>query len=186
MPAPQRGAAASPGWAETSEASRRQLCHVLPPSVPGPPAGIKAVPSSASSVVVSWLPPAKPNGIIRKYTIFCSSPGSGQPVRDGDRGEAGESPGCAGGTLSWPRRNGREGRCQAAAAAKLPWAGSVHCRAARAPGDTLHQGTVPLSVPFLRHPPCSALAPEREMCQQLTENKIELKPGPVPPPCGRG
>uniref|UniRef100_A0A669Q5K4 Cell adhesion molecule DSCAML1 n=1 Tax=Phasianus colchicus TaxID=9054 RepID=A0A669Q5K4_PHACC len=49
--------------------------------IPGPPAGIKAVPSSASSVVVSWLPPAKPNGIIRKYTIFCSSPGSGQPVR---------------------------------------------------------------------------------------------------------
>uniref|UniRef100_A0A672V599 Cell adhesion molecule DSCAML1 n=1 Tax=Strigops habroptila TaxID=2489341 RepID=A0A672V599_STRHB len=45
--------------------------------IPGPPAGIKAVPSSASSVVVSWLPPAKPNGIIRKYTIFCSSPGSG-------------------------------------------------------------------------------------------------------------
>ncbi|KAK2099529.1 hypothetical protein P7K49_020877 [Saguinus oedipus] len=48
--------------------------------VPGPPAGIKAVPSSASSVVVSWLPPTKPNGVIRKYTIFCSSPGSGQPV----------------------------------------------------------------------------------------------------------
>uniref|UniRef100_A0A8D2QH34 Cell adhesion molecule DSCAML1 n=1 Tax=Zonotrichia albicollis TaxID=44394 RepID=A0A8D2QH34_ZONAL len=46
--------------------------------IPGPPAGIKAVPSSASSVVVSWLPPAKPNGIIRKYTIFCSSPGSGE------------------------------------------------------------------------------------------------------------
>ncbi|XP_056138796.1 cell adhesion molecule DSCAML1 [Lampris incognitus] len=46
---------------------------------PGPPAGIKAVPSSASSVVVSWLPPHKPNGIIRKYTIYCSSPGSGQP-----------------------------------------------------------------------------------------------------------
>ncbi|XP_048837353.1 Down syndrome cell adhesion molecule-like protein 1 homolog isoform X1 [Brienomyrus brachyistius] len=47
---------------------------------PGPPAGIKAVPSSASSVVVSWLPPLKPNGIIRKYTIYCSSPGSGQPA----------------------------------------------------------------------------------------------------------
>ncbi|XP_069038519.1 cell adhesion molecule DSCAML1 isoform X1 [Lepisosteus oculatus] len=47
---------------------------------PGPPAGIKAVPSSASSVVVSWLPPTKPNGIILKYTIFCSSPGSGQPA----------------------------------------------------------------------------------------------------------
>ena len=52
------------------------LCH----SDPGPPAGIKAVPSSTSSVVVSWLPPHKPNGIIRKYTIYCSSPGSGQPV----------------------------------------------------------------------------------------------------------
>uniref|UniRef100_A0A8C2ZAC1 DS cell adhesion molecule like 1 n=1 Tax=Cyclopterus lumpus TaxID=8103 RepID=A0A8C2ZAC1_CYCLU len=47
---------------------------------PGPPAGIKTVPSSASSVVVSWLPPHKPNGIIRKYTIYCSSPGSGQPL----------------------------------------------------------------------------------------------------------
>lgn len=38
------------------------------------------MPSSASSVVVSWLPPHKPNGIIRKYTIYCSSSGSGQPV----------------------------------------------------------------------------------------------------------
>ncbi|XP_014913837.1 Down syndrome cell adhesion molecule-like protein 1 homolog isoform X1 [Poecilia latipinna] len=47
---------------------------------PGPPAGIKAVPSSASSVVISWLPPHKPNGIIRKYTIYCSSSGSGQPL----------------------------------------------------------------------------------------------------------
>ncbi|KAL2095596.1 hypothetical protein ACEWY4_007744 [Coilia grayii] len=47
---------------------------------PGPPAGIKAVPASATSVVVSWLPPNKPNGIIRKYTIYCSSPGSGQPA----------------------------------------------------------------------------------------------------------
>ncbi|XP_035240186.1 Down syndrome cell adhesion molecule-like protein 1 homolog [Anguilla anguilla] len=53
---------------------------------PGPPAGIKAVPSSASSVVVSWLPPNKPNGIIRKYTIYCSSPGSGQPVSSGHSG----------------------------------------------------------------------------------------------------
>ncbi|XP_034745933.1 Down syndrome cell adhesion molecule-like protein 1 homolog isoform X1 [Etheostoma cragini] len=48
--------------------------------LPGPPAGIKAVPSSSSSVVVSWLPPHKPNGVIRKYTIYCSSPGSGQPA----------------------------------------------------------------------------------------------------------
>lgn len=39
------------------------------------------MPSSPNSVVVSWLPPHKPNGVIRKYTIYCSSPGSGQPVR---------------------------------------------------------------------------------------------------------
>lgn len=61
----------------------RPSIPLFPPiydSDPGPPAGIKAVPSSASSVVVSWLPPHKPNGIIRKYTIYCSSPGSGQPV----------------------------------------------------------------------------------------------------------
>ncbi|KAJ3589441.1 hypothetical protein NHX12_010286 [Muraenolepis orangiensis] len=48
--------------------------------LPGPPAGIKAVPSSPSSVVVSWLPPHKPNGVIRKYTIYCSSPASGHPA----------------------------------------------------------------------------------------------------------
>uniref|UniRef100_A0A3P8WXN2 DS cell adhesion molecule like 1 n=1 Tax=Cynoglossus semilaevis TaxID=244447 RepID=A0A3P8WXN2_CYNSE len=48
--------------------------------LPGPPAGIKAVPASANSVMVSWLTPHKPNGVIRKYTIYCSSPGSGQPA----------------------------------------------------------------------------------------------------------
>ncbi|XP_070290619.1 cell adhesion molecule DSCAML1-like [Salvelinus sp. IW2-2015] len=57
--------------------------------LPGPPAGIKAVPSSPSSVVVSWLPPHKPNGVIRKYTIYCSSPGSGQPVSTTERAEYG-------------------------------------------------------------------------------------------------
>ncbi|KGL87729.1 Down syndrome cell adhesion molecule-like 1, partial [Charadrius vociferus] len=33
-----------------------------------------------TGVGVSGRPPAKPNGIIRKYPIFCSSPGSGQPA----------------------------------------------------------------------------------------------------------
>uniref|UniRef100_H2RTA1 Cell adhesion molecule DSCAM n=1 Tax=Takifugu rubripes TaxID=31033 RepID=H2RTA1_TAKRU len=40
--------------------------------VPGPPAGVKAAASSSSAVFVSWLPPLKLNGIIRKYIIFCS------------------------------------------------------------------------------------------------------------------
>lgn len=69
----------------------------------------------------------------------------------------------------------------AAAAAKVPRARSAHCRVARAPVDALHQGIVLLSVPFLRHPRCSALAPEWEICQWLTENKMEIKPGPIPP-----
>uniref|UniRef100_A0A4W3INH9 DS cell adhesion molecule n=1 Tax=Callorhinchus milii TaxID=7868 RepID=A0A4W3INH9_CALMI len=42
--------------------------------VPGPPGGVKAAAASATSVVVSWLAPLKMNGIIRKYTIFCSHP----------------------------------------------------------------------------------------------------------------
>lgn len=43
-------------------------------SVPGPPAGVKAAAASNSVVFVSWLPPLKVNGIIRKYTVFCSNP----------------------------------------------------------------------------------------------------------------
>ncbi|XP_036392369.1 Down syndrome cell adhesion molecule homolog [Megalops cyprinoides] len=42
--------------------------------VPGPPAGVKAAASTNSVVFVSWLPPLKLNGIIRKYTVFCSNP----------------------------------------------------------------------------------------------------------------
>uniref|UniRef100_G1P7F3 DS cell adhesion molecule like 1 n=1 Tax=Myotis lucifugus TaxID=59463 RepID=G1P7F3_MYOLU len=68
-------------FTQAGDGVRSAFCTSRPrrTEVPGPPAGVKAVPSSASSVVVSWLPPAKPNGI-RKYTIFCSSPGSGQPA----------------------------------------------------------------------------------------------------------
>lgn len=44
------------------------------PVVPGPPAGVKAAAASNSVVFVSWLPPLKVNGIIRKYTVFCSNP----------------------------------------------------------------------------------------------------------------
>ncbi|XP_026871258.2 Down syndrome cell adhesion molecule a isoform X2 [Electrophorus electricus] len=41
--------------------------------VPGPPGGVKASAASNSVVYVSWLPPLKMNGVIRKYTVFCSS-----------------------------------------------------------------------------------------------------------------
>ncbi|XP_033027489.1 Down syndrome cell adhesion molecule-like protein 1 isoform X1 [Lacerta agilis] len=68
-------------YTQAGDGVRSNVLHIqTKEDIPGPPAGIKAVPSSSSSVVVSWLPPTKPNGIIRKYTIFCSSPGSGQPA----------------------------------------------------------------------------------------------------------
>ncbi|CDQ76995.1 unnamed protein product [Oncorhynchus mykiss] len=41
--------------------------------IPGPPAGVKAAASTSSVVFVSWLPPLKLNGIIRKYIVFCSN-----------------------------------------------------------------------------------------------------------------
>lgn len=50
-----------------------QLAHLFL-LVPGPPAGVKAAAASNSVVFVSWLPPLKVNGIIRKYTVFCSNP----------------------------------------------------------------------------------------------------------------
>lgn len=50
------------------------LFHGFPSPVPGPPAGVKAAAASNSVVFVSWLPPLKLNGIIRKYTVFCSNP----------------------------------------------------------------------------------------------------------------
>lgn len=46
---------------------------LFPPVVPGPPGGVKAAAASNSVVYVSWLPPLKLNGVIRKYTVFCSS-----------------------------------------------------------------------------------------------------------------
>ncbi|XP_068159140.1 cell adhesion molecule Dscam2-like, partial [Drosophila tropicalis] len=39
-------------------------------AVPDAPKRVKSVVSTASSVIVSWLPPSYPNGLITKYTIF--------------------------------------------------------------------------------------------------------------------
>lgn len=161
-------------------------------SVPGPPAGIKAVPSSASSVVVSWLPPAKPNGIIRKYTIFCSSPGSGQPVRARGWGR-----GWGRALVSWANvgllaggRNRIAGTCPSCCkgdgeGGAVPLAcGSSGGSGERPPWVLClsHQ----LSLTSCQHFPHSSLTPEGETCEQLTKNKIEIKPGPIPPSRGRG
>ena len=40
--------------------------------IPSPPSAIKAGVSSSDSIVVSWMPPYEPNGIIASYTIYRS------------------------------------------------------------------------------------------------------------------
>uniref|UniRef100_T1J197 Down syndrome cell adhesion molecule n=1 Tax=Strigamia maritima TaxID=126957 RepID=T1J197_STRMM len=54
-------------------------CQTLE-SVPGPPAEIKALVMSSDAILVSWLPPRNPNGIITKYSIFMKK--NGQQERD--------------------------------------------------------------------------------------------------------
>lgn len=61
-------------WARAPSRSRISVTKRPALLVPGPPAGVKAAAASASMVFVSWLPPLKLNGIIRKYTVFCSHP----------------------------------------------------------------------------------------------------------------
>jgi hypothetical protein len=39
-------------------------------AVPGPPAGMKALALTGDSILVSWLPPEQPNGIIVQYTVY--------------------------------------------------------------------------------------------------------------------
>lgn len=39
-------------------------------AVPESPAGIKAVVSSPTTILVTWLAPAKVNGVLTKYTLY--------------------------------------------------------------------------------------------------------------------
>uniref|UniRef100_T1JCP3 Down syndrome cell adhesion molecule-like protein Dscam2 n=1 Tax=Strigamia maritima TaxID=126957 RepID=T1JCP3_STRMM len=45
---------------------------------PGPPADIKALTMSLDAILVSWLPPVKPNGNILKYTVYVRLTDSGR------------------------------------------------------------------------------------------------------------
>lgn len=42
-------------------------------SVPGRPAGIKALPINNSSISASWQPPRDPNGVITFYNLYYSN-----------------------------------------------------------------------------------------------------------------
>lgn len=50
-------------------------------TVPDPPERIKSVVSSESAVIISWLPPRRPNGIVTKYTVYIRVLDKGQEVK---------------------------------------------------------------------------------------------------------
>ncbi|XP_033213818.1 Down syndrome cell adhesion molecule-like protein Dscam2 [Belonocnema kinseyi] len=50
-------------------------------TVPGAPERVKAVASAEDAVVISWLPPRRPNGVLTKYTVFIRVLDQGQEVK---------------------------------------------------------------------------------------------------------
>ncbi|KAI4504193.1 hypothetical protein M0802_000664 [Mischocyttarus mexicanus] len=50
-------------------------------TVPDAPERVKAVSSGVDSVVMSWLPPRRPNGVLTKYTVFIRVLDQGQEVK---------------------------------------------------------------------------------------------------------
>ncbi|XP_076394369.1 cell adhesion molecule Dscam2 isoform X2 [Megachile rotundata] len=50
-------------------------------TVPDAPERVKAVTSNEDAVVISWLPPRRPNGILTKYTVYIRVLDQGQEVK---------------------------------------------------------------------------------------------------------
>lgn len=51
------------------------------PAVPDAPERVKAVVSGENAVVISWLPPRRPNGLLTKYTVYIRVSEKGQEVK---------------------------------------------------------------------------------------------------------
>ncbi|XP_047494788.1 Down syndrome cell adhesion molecule-like protein Dscam2 [Penaeus chinensis] len=49
--------------------SAASFCTTLQ-DVPGAPSAIRALPAARDQVVVSWLPPSRPNGVLLQYTLY--------------------------------------------------------------------------------------------------------------------
>ena len=47
-----------------------KTCFTLQITVPGPPSNIKALPVDRNSIMISWMPPNKPNGEILGYSLY--------------------------------------------------------------------------------------------------------------------
>ncbi|XP_034948781.1 Down syndrome cell adhesion molecule-like protein Dscam2 isoform X2 [Chelonus insularis] len=50
-------------------------------TVPDVPERVKAIPSAENIVIISWLPPKRPNGILTKYTVYIRALDQGQEVK---------------------------------------------------------------------------------------------------------
>ncbi|XP_043279367.1 Down syndrome cell adhesion molecule-like protein Dscam2 isoform X3 [Venturia canescens] len=50
-------------------------------NVPDAPEKVKAVSSAENAVVISWLPPRRPNGMLTKYTVYIRALDQGQEVK---------------------------------------------------------------------------------------------------------
>ncbi|XP_076641621.1 cell adhesion molecule Dscam2 isoform X4 [Halictus rubicundus] len=50
-------------------------------TVPDPPERVKAVTSNEDAVVISWLPPRRPNGILTQYTVYIRVLDPGQEMK---------------------------------------------------------------------------------------------------------
>lgn len=88
------GVRAAPVYCHTEEDGKKTLlnsslnCGIRFPklqrrfyiSVPSAPADIKAVVSSRNKILVSWLPPASPNGVLVGYTLYMSVIEDGREV----------------------------------------------------------------------------------------------------------
>ena len=61
-------------------ANRVSLPTFVQSSVPSGPADVRAVTSGPGSAMVSWRPPAAPNGVIKKYTVFRREVMNGEEV----------------------------------------------------------------------------------------------------------
>lgn len=54
------------------------LCIFI--TVPEAPAALKALVMSTESVLVSWKPPAEPNGDVNQYTVYIKPSGDNKDV----------------------------------------------------------------------------------------------------------
>ncbi|GFO29921.1 Down syndrome cell adhesion molecule [Plakobranchus ocellatus] len=70
------GVRSEPVFVRTREDDSFSLTLSTPPSVPEAPARIKALATNDSAILVSWRPPARPNGIIRGYTLYFNNQSS--------------------------------------------------------------------------------------------------------------